>query len=1042
MANDNNIKIKKPFSAKKYQSKIRKDKITLDTLDQPLIKPLKNTLKNKVPDNNEILNSNPHLISFLNEPDYDSYSSLNTNTKTEELKVQRARKVVKEKEKIRRIQDVSNVSKVSKKTEIDQYSNSKLSSETRQIYNTERNVRQLSEKDRDKVINLSLKDDYIGNISTVTGSKPLIRNNLDNRHNESSSYVSNRNGTISSLADVNVGLDPVVDLSSTKKQEIHIPRLGTSYYQTHPNHHHDTYIVNLIMANDVLLNTSIHTTIYNSSNVLNDTTSSGANPPIPEIMPQIITQKICHDKAWFRPAPFHESTHYEIKVAIMLAIALLAIIGNVFVLYSIGEMTVGDVKRKIGLKKNSAHNNHHGFNHHYQSVSQHQNQTQTTYYGTQSIQTQPQGSITHVPTNDSDLTTTNQSTTNKGSRPSIYAKISERYQEHKSVINHKFKMLDKDNSKAKKGKYLHRAKLQKIMFHLCIADILFSLINFSDAIWVMTTQWLGGNAFCKLYHWFKLFIFYASSLIVTVISLDRCLSIVFPMQMVANEKITKTMLISVWITAVIASFPQFLIYHKVSDPAIPECERLFNITIDEFSQCLDLRVTTPPSDPLHKWIVRFYYPLTCVIQFIFPLLATLVCYILIIVEIMSMKKKRKLEAKYDNEIQMSYKRGNPMYFNKNANNNNNEDEDSNPNPDVSKEKPNLLQSLWTSIISPFKSTCNAVSRQRKRSSTCSAKNGKSPKKRSSMDQAKINTIQVAFYAATSFIITAGPYYTSYFIDYFKTLSHEPHTVVTEKMIVDGVEVEITSQNDIGDPLDPNFFNRTVHNITILGPTNMRHITSTTTISPLEGTTTMLPNHYGPAHSDAGEPTEALRGDINVTTSAPAESQKEHHINNTYMEYIHTMLLLFFHLNPLIHVLIYGFLMKEVRESYKVLLYHIKRSLYKNCFCCFEIMYLFNKNKCKHNPVTTVVASKLENGEVSGPLAQNSIINRETTITNVSDYTTIRNLNRLGQLNSVVEENSRIQQVQFQGGMSYSPQSNRKAFMKTETQHTLLVDVLL
>ena len=112
---------------------------------------------------------------------------------------------------------------------------------------------------------------------------------------------------------------------------------------------------------------------------------------------------------------------------------------------------------------------------------------------------------------------------------------------------------------------------------------------------------------------------------VTVISLDRCLSIVCPMQMVQNQKITLIMLYVVWVIAAIASIPQAVIFSVFRLPWAPECESDFGMADPEFAQCVDYTVTYPGSTEA-QILKNVYYPMTKVIHFLLPFATTMFCY--------------------------------------------------------------------------------------------------------------------------------------------------------------------------------------------------------------------------------------------------------------------------------------------------------------------------------------------------------------------------------------------------------------------------------
>ena len=583
-----------------------------------------------------------------------------------------------------------------------------------------------------------------------------------------------------------------------------------------------------------------------------------------------ITWEICDTAMFNTPKPvWKQNFHYQIKCGMQLLINSIGIFGNLLVLYAI----MPKIFEKFRIKKRAKNSD---FSREDESKSHKKSGFCTKTDRPKSpgdllvrqIHSPPSPQFNNRPYNlmspIKELNSNASSPIQIQSSPEIqnleikevettensscWTKFVKAHRKHKIQVRDHFESILSQNA-CLQTICVGRMKLTKIMVNLCVADILFSLIHFSDAIWIVTLQWYAGNIFCKFYQWFRLSFIYSSSLIVSVISIDRCLSIVYPMQIIQNEKITINMLIFAWITALLAGLPQFLIFSQQTLQGIPCCQK-FDIEINDFTQCVDLTVAGPYADPknaMFQWLNNFYYPMTMVIQFVIPLIATLISYLMIIYEITAMKHKKKRDSTTQNNF------GNRSL--KNSKN----------------------QSMTSSF---FGSVKNSVFSKR----TTTSQDGNEeflpdrsrslPKKRTSMDQARINTVQIAFYAATSFIITAGPYYTSYFIQ--KNIEEAVHRHSDEEL----------GQNQ-------NFSNAS---------------NFSATPSP---------------------------------TSIPVELDQEHHNRySTEMEYIHTTLLLFFQLNPICHVLIYGFLMKEVRQTWLTLWTKIKSSIFLNCIVFTEFYYYF------------------------------------------------------------------------------------------------------
>ncbi|CBY42033.1 unnamed protein product [Oikopleura dioica] len=90
------------------------------------------------------------------------------------------------------------------------------------------------------------------------------------------------------------------------------------------------------------------------------------------------------------------------------------------------------------------------------------------------------------------------------------------------------------------------------IINLCLSNIFFALfVNNLDAVWNLTVQWYAGNIACKVCQFFKQFSLTWSSTAVTCISLDRCLTLLFPL--LSGSKSTKRAAIII-IPSLIANF--------------------------------------------------------------------------------------------------------------------------------------------------------------------------------------------------------------------------------------------------------------------------------------------------------------------------------------------------------------------------------------------------------------------------------------------------------------------------------------------------------
>lgn len=121
-------------------------------------------------------------------------------------------------------------------------------------------------------------------------------------------------------------------------------------------------------------------------------------------------------------------------------------------------------------------------------------------------------------------------------------------------------------------------------------DLLKRSLNYSDllvlfiyvpsrACWLLTYDWRGGDALCKIVKMFHTFAFQSSSNVIVCIAVDRLLSVLSPSHHSPNKALrrTKMMLIVAWIVALVISCPQIFVWRAYL--ALPE----YN-----WSQCLQI----------------------------------------------------------------------------------------------------------------------------------------------------------------------------------------------------------------------------------------------------------------------------------------------------------------------------------------------------------------------------------------------------------------------------------------------------------------------
>ena len=206
------------------------------------------------------------------------------------------------------------------------------------------------------------------------------------------------------------------------------------------------------------------------------------------------------------PESFYENPlSYKIRTYFQFICCFVSIFGNLFVLWSIAPFSIDHILKKLRIRKQKNCN---------------LNQTGLEI----------DNNLSRKPVRPT-----------KSSKKSICSNVGHNHISKTSDYTQSYKHT---KQRSKRGQFLLRSKVHQIMTHMAIADIIFSITTFGDSIWLLTIKWVASNVACKFYMFLKLFAMYSSSLMVTVISLDRCLSIVCPMQMVQNQKITLMMLYS------------------------------------------------------------------------------------------------------------------------------------------------------------------------------------------------------------------------------------------------------------------------------------------------------------------------------------------------------------------------------------------------------------------------------------------------------------------------------------------------------------------
>ncbi|OWA50872.1 putative Gonadotropin-releasing hormone receptor [Hypsibius exemplaris] len=169
-------------------------------------------------------------------------------------------------------------------------------------------------------------------------------------------------------------------------------------------------------------------------------------------------------------------------------------------------------------------------------------------------------------------------------------------------------------------RHFWRSNVYILLFQLAIADLLvatFCVVG--DAIWNWTIQWHGGDTVCRFYKFMQMFSLYASTFILTGISIDRCVAVLFPLRWSGSRgKITRVRILSAtaWILAAVCASPQAVIFHTETAP--------FSAN---FKQCVTHGAYTA------QWQEVAYSVFTVSLMFFVPMFIMIFCYVAIFTRI-------------------------------------------------------------------------------------------------------------------------------------------------------------------------------------------------------------------------------------------------------------------------------------------------------------------------------------------------------------------------------------------------------------------------
>ncbi|XP_073511141.1 proteinase-activated receptor 1-like isoform X2 [Phyllobates terribilis] len=168
--------------------------------------------------------------------------------------------------------------------------------------------------------------------------------------------------------------------------------------------------------------------------------------------------------------------------------------------------------------------------------------------------------------------------------------------------------------------FMVKTKVQKpamvYMFNLALADVLFvCTLPFNIVYRFSGNNWLIGEGMCR----FTIAAFYSnmycSILIMTGMSVDRFLAVVYPLQSLYWRRVNRSWLICfvIWFISICSTIP--LLIHK---------QTLYLVSVDK-TTCHDVQDEADVNNLYH-----YYFTTFCILFFFLPLMVTTFCYIVTI----------------------------------------------------------------------------------------------------------------------------------------------------------------------------------------------------------------------------------------------------------------------------------------------------------------------------------------------------------------------------------------------------------------------------
>ncbi|XP_055344488.1 gonadotropin-releasing hormone receptor-like [Paramacrobiotus metropolitanus] len=167
--------------------------------------------------------------------------------------------------------------------------------------------------------------------------------------------------------------------------------------------------------------------------------------------------------------------------------------------------------------------------------------------------------------------------------------------------------------------YRH-STLSILLLQLFVANLMVSVFCLlADGIWNITVQWMGGDLLCRVIKFCQMFSLYATTLILTGMSIETCITVTFPLSKSSkSESQSRVKVITgfAWLVSSMCSVPQAVIFH--TDRA-PICAKFYQCVTHGFYSSADQELA--------------YTLATLIIMCLIPLCIIVICYLVISIAI-------------------------------------------------------------------------------------------------------------------------------------------------------------------------------------------------------------------------------------------------------------------------------------------------------------------------------------------------------------------------------------------------------------------------